>query len=171
MSLVPRQSGGMPWTPPAPSPDLRSWLDLVEGFPKEWLHAAAQGAHGVYVPKLRAPMTAALHAEAVALLPVYRAAAEGPSPDFMRSWLKPLAVAVRNPPPQEQLGRVAGVYAMLMADLPWVVFTDQAMRAGAQRWDFWPSVADVTKLVRDEAEEVLQRRDVLAYIAAMAPPA
>lgn len=171
MSLVPRRGGGLPVAPPAPSRDLRSWLDLAEGFPKEWLHTDREGVNGVYVLRVRAKMTLEMHAEAVALLPAYEAAVAGPSPDFMSSWLKPVAAAVRNPPPSDQLTRVAGVYAMLMADIPWVVFTEQAMRMGAQRWDFWPSVAEIAKLVRDEADEVTHRRDVLAYIVAHDPPA
>lgn len=170
MSLVPRQ-GALPVAPPAPSPDLRTWIDLIEGFPKEWLHTKLDGVIGVYVPRIRAKMTPALHAEAAVLLPAYRAAVAGPHPEFMRSWLKPIAAAVRNPPPEAQLTRVAGVYAMLMSDIPWVVFTEQAMRAGAQRWDFWPSVAEIAKLVRDDAEEVQHRHHVLAYIAAHEPPA
>ena len=173
MSTLPAPSQGprFPGPLPAPGDALRSWTDLVDGFASEWLRTPTGEKVAVRVMQERAPLSKGMHAEAKRLLAKYERACTGPAPQFMEGWLRFIAMSVRNPPDPDALPEVAGAYAFMMADLPNACFTDECLRAGAQVWEFWPSVAEIAKLVRDDAERLTQRLRVLRFIAALPAPA
>lgn len=79
------------------------------------------------------------------------------------AWLTPISIAVRNPPPAEDVQGVAAALSIL--DLPAAAFTLDAQREGMRAWRFFPSAADVAALIEPAGRRWRARRAACLDIA------
>lgn len=146
---------------PKLSKDLETWF-WTDGD-MDWL--APEGNHAAMRVSRYRVRTAAVIAEAKRLLPAHLAAAKPISVEALAEWLRPLAVVVRNPMSADVLAKLAPILAMGLSDVPCGAFTEATWRRAAQAFQFWPALADIVDIVRDEADDIRQRVTVLRYLA------
>lgn len=107
--------------------------------------------------------------EARAVLEVIAPTLAPASVATVRQWMLPIAASVRNPPgPAEAEARFSAV-ALACEDLPGAVFTKAAQRRGFQTWEFWPSAADVRKVLMECGKDALDRLAGLRRVASFKP--
>lgn len=146
---------------PSLSFGFQSWIE--EGHQGRSYSTGDPGDAPMRFP--RGEPTAQMIGEAKRVLAGYQTAARGPSPEAMGAWLKMIGSVVRNPPAFDMMPGLAKTFAAVLSDLPAGCFTAETARRGAQTFEFWPSAADVAKLVRPEADDI-QR--ILAEITSVA---
>ena len=145
--LVPGGQNRLDFCLPSASPALSAALGEV---------AAGRDVLGAGLP---APVIAEARA-ALALAPVRPA-----GPRMLLEWLRPVVVAVRNPPDRQRAEDFAAALAAACCDLPADLWGAEALRAGLRDWKFWPSVAEVRAVVRAAGAAPLARRSALRLIA------
>lgn len=94
-------------------------------------------------------------------------------PAVVRRWFLPINGAVRNPLAPEDFESRAATVAALIGELPVAVFTVRTQRMAMAEFQFWPSAADVNKLLRGQAAPLIAHRDALKRLVIepeIAPP-
>ena len=118
-------------------------------------------------PDIGAPRAWPAHvqAEARAVLEELRTRAKRVHPATIRLWAQPLAMAVRNPQSKEDRDAWCVVLALACQDYPEIAFTERTQRLALGEFQFWPSVADVVKLLAPVESRFRARLTALRTIA------
>lgn len=161
-SLTRTPRANLPAALPALSDDLKSWL-LRDPGNTEYV-TRKDGSAGIHVFRYRTPLSAALKAEAAAVLPGYAAAVRGPSPAHFAAWIGPIALTVRNAMAADEIEGIATQFAALLVDIPSGAFTAATQLQASHTFKFWPSPADIVELVADEARDIRRAVEVLTFI-------
>jgi hypothetical protein len=82
----------------------------------------------------------------------------------VRGWLLPLSAAVRQAPLPDEFAARAGAVAHACSDLPAWAFDAEALKLAMTRFQWFPSAADVHKLL-DETSKA--RRDTIKALRAL----
>ncbi len=69
----------------------------------------------------------------------------------VRTWLVPVSIAVRNPPHPEDVAAFSGLLTAVCSDLPGWAFNHRTQRDAVLKFQFWPAIADIRKLLEEEA--------------------
>ena len=82
--------------------------------------------------------------------------ANQPRPDTapMRQWLTTLNAGVRNPQPEAELLRLRlPAITLATSDLPATAWNRETLRAAMERFQFWPSAAEIREVLADWTRE------------------
>jgi hypothetical protein len=80
-------------------------------------------------------------------------------PAKIRNWLEKLGCAVSNPPDENALIARLSMVLFACGDFPAGCWTDDTLRMAVDRFSFWPSVAEISKMLKPRAialNEVLE---------------
>ena len=151
-AIVPSSPRGLPALPPSGpsiSPDLSAAVRRMIEAPD--------------APPI--PITALVKSEAGKALERLDNVLAPMTADILRAWLTPVAMAVRNPPTRGDFeARFAAILAAC-ADLPACACTGTSQREALASFAFWPSAADVRKLLSDACVDQRRKRAALRAIA------
>lgn len=143
-------SAAVPKSLPVFSDRLGAWIERSRPD-----HVTAiQGFDGYTLRISRQTATRAMVEEAKSSLPFFQEAAAGATAELLAAWLRPLALVVRNPPSAETLPGIARAFAAVLSDIPGAAFTAETSRRAAQKFEFWPSAADVVQLLQPEIDDI-----------------
>jgi hypothetical protein len=93
--------------------------------------------------------------EAGARLAVLEARLVGADAKGWDDFLRPLGLAVRNPPARGQAQSFASACATVLGDIPAELLTGAAQRDACRRFTHWPSVAELDAWLRPQAAALL----------------
>jgi hypothetical protein len=135
-TLTTRPAESLASTPPPLSADVKRAV-------MEWAHWGT----------LAKPVTLAVHDQIRFALAEWSRVCAPASPAYVEQWLRGINPAVRNPKPREALSSAAAILADTCAGLPGCVFNAATQREARQKFDFFPSDAEVYALLGPHARQ------------------
>ena len=121
-------------------------------------------------PGLRvAPTEPWFDLRAAALVPAYRAACAPPDPLALQTWLMRLNAAVRNPQPREASALRIAAIATACSDIPRGAWTLETLAEALRAFEWWPSAAEVYKLLQPHGKRLTGTLEALEKIAKAGP--